>query len=637
MPIIRLPNQRGKWVVDTQTELSGDLQETFNVDINSQPGKLSLSRKIIPHTTNSDEADMGLITEFSFNSSYDGTNRYWAISSGPASDTDAGLVYYTPDLSTTKFAPDVLADSPTTLNDPDLETPFLDNLDYDTMFVSNTTDAEVYKLDNTGWNLTWGTGMFGAGQWTIGLPIVLKRYQDWLLIGNNNYLDTIDSQNEINGNLGTKHRVKFESTMQVAWIECTKDNIYIGLWNKHNWNSQSQIVEYNIFSETTNTLYIDEGNTIGFIHDDVCHILDARGNIKEYNGRTFEKVIGFPYSYTHGENLKKLNNIDLPHRNGIKVIDGRPTFNIGSAITSFEFTGIKSGLWVWDTVNKSLFHKQSASLDTISTNLDYGITLDKTPDGDPLYGALFSLNGYSEIGYNYSNGHFCSNVLAAKCLPVDNTNYVYGIFQYELDTSYNKRGYVITPKITSSSIDSMWKRILIKYDYTSNGPIYFPLPNGDHGIIGAKYRTDNNYNHLPPLYADIGWITDSTFQVSGSAFPNYMREGDEVFVTAGKGAGGSATIAKIVYNTIPDSYTITLDEYIVPSASGVFYYELTNWIQLNPYVVDDQVGWIQIDIPETAVSEWIQFKIELRSAFEGQSYQINEIQIGVQPNLILEK
>ncbi len=446
------------------------------------------------------------------------------------------------------------------------------------------TLADEWHYSSRGFNTTY--------------PVVAKSFNRLLIIGNDNYLhsinptvlDTVTNQPTVQ-----YQRLIFQSDYYVKWISTTKDRIFIGLTNKRDRNLVSQIVDYDPISESARTIDVQEGETIGFNWNNNCNIVDVVGNIREYTGTVFN-----PYAYFPNALNTSLGSFSLPHRNGIAIIGGYPNFLISIGANNYA-----DGIWTYDPINKRLYHRVSLTFST-STAKDYGAYYGRTS-----VGGLFSTSGYSFSSY-----------FAGARIYKTNLGSLYAVFsEIRLAGPTERRGYFVTSKISSSEIDNIWKHLFLKYE---SSPTSLGIKTGTFIV---KYRTSN-----PVYISDNGyqgaWTAATTFTIAASSWPSSgVVVGDEIFVTRGDGAGGAAHILSITGTT---TLTITLDEAIISSPSGNFNFIIANWKKLSPTLTDNTINGSQVDLP-AAAADWLQLKVEIR-----ERMLLEELQIGYSENLKLE-
>lgn len=483
-------------------------------------------------------------------------------------------------------------------------------------YVSNGSGGTANRIIQNSTGYTF----LGQPDLNSAYPIILKRFssaqQDLLFVGNDNALHSID----LFGNV-VYRRLVFFADYEVTWIQVTKDRVYAGFTNKDDPTLHSYVVEYDPLTETSNAVIANNGQTTGFIYENICHIVDIKGWISRFNANGFSKLAAFSFGYIDSIRFTPV------HRNGVTLIDDRPHFLMTGKNRSFTQV-LPAGLWCWEPDSNRLYHKGGAAQDNTS-QIDYGSsTIGGTAAGTSIahYGALFPLyNVDSSVAQEFFAG------MIVKIITDDDEVFT-GTFSTVVASdgaiSMSNRGWIITPKFYSRDINAIFRNIVAQYS-----PNQYPLGR-QSGSIVIKYRTSDPVDNASSV--DKGhWISTNMFTVTATAVPN-IAVGDEIFIVSGYGAGLSAQITAITGGA---TKTITIDEVILVSF-GEFEFVYENWTKLTDETyTDGQINnnllnnW-QFDIPENEAS-WVQFKVEIRTAgttpFRGPA--LEELGIGYQESL----
>lgn len=476
------------------------------------------------------------------------------------------------------------------------------------------------------------TGFAYLGQPALDpdFPIILKRFssaqQDLLFVGNGNVLHSIDQLHTVDfsgpdartSNVVYRRLVFFED-YAVNWIQVTKDRVYAGFRNRNDPYRPSYVVEYDPLTETSNAVINNNGQTIGFIYENICHIIDVKGWISRFNSNGFTNVSAFPIAYIDGIRFTP------PHRNGVAIIDGRPHVlmpSIAGGAFNQSFSQIfPAGVWCWEPDTNRLYHKGSIARSNSVQN-DFGAANAGTAIS--RYGALFALPSTNDKSQDLFAG-------AQTSLAPQSINSIVGTFSTIVvtgATSFNNRGWVVTPKFYSKDINAVYRNIVAQYDNNQ-----YPLGR-QSGALVIKYRTSDPVDD-GGIFRNGTWVTPTTFTVSAATTPN-IAVGDEIFILFGIGGGLSAHVTAL---SGAGTRTVTIDESFAP-ASGLFAFFYENWRKLTDetyldgQIDDNTVDYHQLDIPENEES-FIQFKVEIRSAgvtpFRG--FALEELGLGYQENL----
>lgn len=382
-------------------------------------------------------------------------------------------------------------------------------------------------------------------------------------------------------------RLVFKPGYSINWACATSLKIYFGLSNDRDLNYPSLVEEYDPFNEQIREIVVQNGATIGFLVDNNVHVVDYKGNLKSYNGSTFDVYAQFPVAEIDGTFLA------LPHRNGIFVSENR--INMLIPPNSFYY----GGWWTYEMDNKRLYH-QGSPVSTKGAQVTFGSSY------QDLYGAFFPTTVLDE---------YLAGVTTEKVPGTPQT----GIFSVQLFLgTYNQPiGRIILGKIPSSDIDSVWRNVLLKYN-----PV-LDRQGLQNGTLVLKYKTQD-YPH-PSFGLSGTWISATEFSMVSTA--NIVL-GAEVIVTSGQASGASFNVVSIAATSV-----VITNENIGFVPTGNFEFNIDNFERLpqTQDVTDNTKNYGLLDITNVATNEWIQFEIELRGLFS-----LEEVQVGVEQNLEIE-
>ncbi len=596
MPVLRIP-QNQKWINSNAGEFSGNIIQTFNTNLHRKTGKFSVSDRFYPHTTTDDIVGIQVPTGIVY-SNADGTNKIWAVAEKAYKGAYGSVL-----------AADALTNSPTSLSDADIIQWGKTTGGYDTLLITTGTDIARfnYDLSTTAWVNTagayWWTDIVangGVAQTALDstYPTILLTFgvSPVLFVFNGNYIHSVGTPNSpTNADVSYK-RVAFPQNLYVKWARKGNDKIYVGLWDKNNNTvSPSQIAEYDPVQEVVRMIQINEGQQVGFVWNNIPYIVDIRGILRIYNGQSFSEVSRFPISYFDNYTF------NVPHRNGVLVLKERVYFNLQS-----NDVRMPGGIWVFDKNGGEPY-------------LEYTLTKAKSSQND--FGSIQSYgNNWGAIMLENA----ADLMLVGASVPVNASTSNLGVFSNATVSGVSVsgvRGWFVTPKMISPDQESIFTKLLIRYDPKD----YFT--GTQTGAILAKYRVTNRSSSL--TYLSGTWVTSTTFTTT-----SVLGIGDEIFITGGQGAGVLAHVSLVSGGP---TYTITIDETIPTTPSGTFGFTTDNWVKLSTNAggssqTDGTVQYVIFDIPDTAKGDWIQFKIEVRGG-----WYINELQVGYQKSLEIEK
>jgi hypothetical protein len=694
---ITIPTNRN-WQVSYFGDLFSNIVDAFNVDLHYSEGKIRTGQYLYPHTVTDDIAGIGLPTSFILSNAGNGsaTPQYWAACEKLYKQNVTGVT----SISTAIFAADALTNSPTGLTDSDLcnfgvtagstntslngidilvcstntDLSVLNRLDgpgayawqnkwwssdlVDT-FSATTTGAPVQitvastanynsgdqieisgtagfigtdnlphsldgiytitVIDGTHINLNGGnaygeiltgsitrihnnlTGYNFLGQTALiaGVPHILLPFGNGpeLFVTDDYQVHSIGTPGDLATNTAPTDvqygRLIFRQGYSCNWACATSLKIYFGLKCKRGDNYPSLVEEYDPFNEQVRETKVYNGTTIGFINGNTLNIIDIKGNLKAYNGSDFDVFAQFPAAEYDGFSFA------LPHRNGISTSESRINFLVNSGSDQYD------GWWVYEIDAKRLYHQGSPVPSKVSQFSFGSVQADS-------FGAIFPIQNLF--------GGWLAGVATCKNQSTSQT----GIFtspNIGLSVSYNPIGRVTLGKIPSSDIDSVYRNLLIKYN-----PVLDRL-GLQQGTIVVKYKMQEYPFNGFSLNGT--WINATSFSSSQTA---RIVVGAEMVVTQGNAAGASFTVLGIAGTTVTIS-----DESLGFVPAGTFAFNMDNFLAFptESYLSDNTKNYGLVDIPDT-FNEWCQFRIEIRGTGGYVGFSLEEVQLGVQPNLKVE-
>jgi hypothetical protein len=393
-------------------------------------------------------------------------------------------------------------------------------------------------------------------------------------------------------------RLIFKTGYTCTWGCATSLKLYFGLSDNRGSSYPSLIEEYDPFNEQVHEVEVQNGATVGFINDNNLNIIDIKGNLKSYNGNSFDIMGQFPSTEIDGA------SVGLPHRNGIFVSENRVNMLLNSS------GYVPDGWWTYEIDTKRLYH-QGAIIPQKTTQDMFGSSYQDTFKAFFSFG-LNQIFAGASVHYNiptyYQSGIFCYPAFLGS------PTYLVPI------------GRITLGKIPSEDIDSVWRNILVKYNPVKD------RVGLQTGTIVVKYKTAEF--PYPTRYYQGLWVNSTSFTIASSYAAN-MVVGAEITVTEGDGAGMAAHIVSVSAPSGGFVTVVVTNEYAVSPGltAGYFNFNLDNFIRMpvTDDITDNTRNWALIDIPETATGEWLQIKLEIRGGFF-----VEEVQVGVQPNLLVE-
>ena len=434
------------------------------------------------------------------------------------------------------------------------------------LYLTTTKDVLFNGSETTNWNSLW-RGILQQDDLNENYPAILKNLGSGgtLVLANENKIHTMIAT-ATQTTEADPNRLIFDSTHYINWMGVTSSAIFGGLRHKESATLPSQVFYYEPFSERIRIFTIKEGETVGFIKDENCHIIDKKGQMRVFTGTHFQTYNYFP-PYYRDENITT-----LPHRNGIKVVG-----DIVKILWEGQYPD-PAGVWTYQDDN--LYHRHALVTDTTS------IGSIETND----LRALHDDNGIW-VGGSVENA-LEANLKGIYSIPAS------GIVS-------NIRGNIVTSKFTSPEINNLWQDILLKYE---------------DGTFVAKQKVEANgltEGVGAPTYSG-EWTATDTFTCTDAAFSTAVtagtiKVGDEIIVRKGAAAGLLAHITEI------DGTTITIDDGV--ATTGKFTFSVERWAKINLDYKTDKLS-AKASLKDQRL-ENAQFKIDMRGTLE--EIQVNSI------------
>lgn len=446
----------------------------------------------------------------------------------------------------------------------------------------------------TSWRRKWWTATLGKDALLEDHPIILRRFNKLLLVGNGPYVHVIDFSTESSAASSalvvSVKRLVFPSQFEVTWIEADQDYAWFGVRAARNatggtagissengfiarWNGGSESYErpLDVFGQMTFGACIVNGSPV---------TVNNRGQVLRYNGMALEQIAAFPIfnkKVTMRDNAANLAPSSI-HKDGIKFIDNMIHIFINAAIEGDDMELLEdmpSGIWVLDP-SVGLYCKYSVG-QYRSTNSEWGaraiagagpLQIIPEEDGKILIGA----NVYVD------NTPTTSSVIAALME----------------DSTVDHRALFCTTKLEADGMHAVFQEVIPQFERLTN--------SSDRIIVKARTFVSASKSYKR---ASITWTSTSTFTTTDADFAN-AAAGDEIEILVGKGAGTTAHISSISENA--GTHTVTLDE-AVPNVSGTAQVYLNNYMKIGS-ISDQNIQSKVMQLYRT--STWVQLKIELR-------------------------
>lgn len=564
----RVPNEERKFIQTNRSDVLGNVVGTFNIDLESNLGKARTTRMVVTTTTADDANFTDYPVRFVFFRA-SSSDKIWTVA-GARVFSNSGTTRSPFTLNTTSGTPTNCAS-----DSSDIET-FNNSL-----YVTGGTS--LYKLtSSTVWS-TNATGISGGNHalCAFGNRLYITKSGDTIISMDTSDVIATSGQYTLDLNLDINDELTF--------IRAASNKIWIGTVSS-GLKTKGYVYEWDGSSTQATRSYRIEGQgaLACVIKDDIPYVMDSNGRLLMYSSGSFKEIARLPLNNKLLDNALTSSNSRFIHPNGMSIINGRINLLIkgvyeNNVSSSPEFC--PSGIWEYDDINNSLYHKYSASYTPVGTTTvtDYG------------QNKVFAVGGLTEMKLESTSIAFTGTFMAGIKYYTDATTATTGVLinDEKISDPTQRSAYIVTVKLESSQVTEMWQTLFLKYKKF--------LTSTDKII--AKYRIDDP----APIEATITWTSTTTFTTTTDVSSYWTSgTGGEVEVLQGKGSGLCSHITSIVNNA--GTYTVTVDETYTGATSGTAIARFQNWTKVGS--INNQTSqWEDMGLPTTLTSPWIQFKI----------------------------
>jgi len=588
MAQIDLPPQK-RWTGPYLGEYEGTLWRTFNVDLENNPGNITLSRSFSSVTDTTTATNLGVIDAF-IRTNASNVDRWWGVSrNGRLFRTDSDSSTF----PTTTWNQDSLDSTPTDAKDFTVHERDSDSYaGEDQLFVTrDSTIAVLNDLATNVWNGNWWVTTKGHGGSDCALktgvphPIEYFPLVRTTLVGDANFIHTIDKSD-----CTTPRRLTLPPYYQVESIFTTAYRTWILCSGLRGMNGA--IVEWDGSSTTYNRIYDAQSiyPLAGVNYNDIPIVVNNRGMILEFDANGFSQMvrggqkISFPF-YGEGSNAFVVNTSKLPIApRGMTVTDD------GLIFINVKEPGLAShrqmgGIWCLNPFTGNFYSKHSLSN---GGDTDFGNQIIDAPGAIKLINA--SASGLTNDAYLLAGGRVESSV-GTTFSRIWAFNRAYG--------GSTRKGYFITQYLHSDSIQEMWDAIWVKFSaFKSSNDRIIIKARGVNPLVDVNKR---------PLQATCTWTGATTFTVTLDSGDDTLVVGDEIETLTGRNTGQLAHIT-VISGSHGALQTITIDESFT-ATSGTSTIRFDRWKKLG--VINNTTKYFT-PLNVGISSSFIQFKIELR-------------------------
>lgn len=574
-----------RFLQTNRSDVLGSLWSTFNIDLQSNLGKMRVAQKLVTISTTADDADLGLASAFEY---FD--DRWWAI-------CGAKVFKNSSDSLTSSFSEDASTGAQVdyTARKSDLAV-FNDRL------WSTTTDNLYSKASGSGTGDWTSRDALGGG---IHQMAYFKKYNRLYYVDGGDSISSIDTADVVANSLGD-YFIDLGSAVSknITCIKANSNSIWIGTRSQSNSASglgtEGSIMQWDGISSQISAEYkIESAGVLAIvILDDIPYAIDSEGRILQFTGYSFKEISRLPIQRTlllgadaTGDDLLFVhyNGISATKNNTIAILVDN--CNGDNALTINE--NLPSGIWELDLSDGNLTHRYSATLKArgSATITDFG-------QNRILGAGALKMNHLSS---DSSTGR--ASLVCGIGYYTNATDSSYGIFidspaGATTDYEGQKRGYAITTWFDAIELVDNWIRL-------SEAHKRF-LSATDKMIF--KYRLTEE----APIYATITWVdtTHFTTTIDISAYgqtqsPFEGTIGGEVEVIQGTGGGACVHITNI--SLVAGTYTVTVDNAVTGVTTGTAKARFQKWIKMLPESSGQVQSYSQMDI--TKANTRIQIKM----------------------------
>jgi len=517
--------------LNTSTVL-GDFTGTFNCDLYTNKGKIRVSPRGMFNTA-TDDVPVAIKPY----------NNKWVTAAGR-------YVYMTSTLNPSGgFTKDATASTPTDLDSryTDMEIFNATTYAYGQLYVTGS-GSNIYMYNGATWS-TPVTGLSVVGN----TPHLLCVFNNLMYMSNN--LTDIVSWNISNaGNtVGNQNTITVKTAnannLSITFMKVAQNRMFIGTMSTL--GGHGYVFVWDGISPITFDKQIElksNGAYSCVVLNDIPYIIDARGFLMEYNGANFVEIARLPlYNKRLLSGANTFYNSRFIHPNGMTVSWDKINILVNNAVDTGIEPYCPSGVWEYEP-SVGLYHKASFTNTGVGTTTitDYG------QNYVTGVGALVDANVYSGAG------SYAGNLLFGG-----STAFSTGINTNDSLNTTQKWGYIITPEMYSSNIESMWGMVYARYRKLLN--------SADEIVL--KYRSIVDI----PTEQSITWINTSSFTASSSVITAGYAVGDEVEIVQGYGGGKSAHITSITNSGL----TVALDDTFTGVGTNTATARFTHWIKLG--------------------------------------------------------
>ena len=575
MGTFRIPNSAGQIVISDRSETTGQILESFSIDINNPFGKIKPSNKLVKvlDETDLDDSRLQALAVYKRQGSI-AAPEYYAITSGFVSTcattqdpTDPSNWSKESGIATSGFGEETDA---VVFND--------------LLLISRSQDILSWNesVDNDDYWTTVALGGETGPSLTSGFPHTMHVHKgglETLFVTNQNLVHYANTE--------AGHSTITLSTDQVATcLTSGVDAIWAGTYS----TSSDSAYVYEIFigqvsddsTPIANRAFKIDGRAVLSMEviDNIPYIITDKGNLQVFTGAGFKTIQRLPFAATSSVlDGMSIGNVDADntqrpvHPKGMRADNGSlfinintETDNIADNLQDPMAKKTASGVWEYNSDTRQLHHRFTFA--NAATN-----------NGSELHNFTGPLM-IVDSPYTF---------LMAGAEIHDTTS---GLF---METN-SKYGYFITPEILSEVVQDAYTKLFIK---ATNA-----------GTINVKYRLKKKADQ----FATVTLANANTINTTDTLS---VEVGDEVTIIDGSLHGAVAHITAVDTSATVTSMTLDTD---IGTAGNTGTAEITNFKKFSKQYTSDSEyeQW-----GSTEVNPWIQYKVEMIGDLEIRDFISN--------------
>lgn len=579
MSTFKIPNSQGQIRQSNDGDISGEIIESFGLDMSSSKGKIKVSDRLVKVLDYSDDLggtatticdivtfgnDFIVLTEdeaFSCNTNQDTTdpNNWSELASIADMDKNSVGILFDNDL-----------------------------------LISLDTDINLW--DGSTSDTNWWTTVASGPTLTTDFPHVL---------------DVVQSQKETLyvTDATEVHYLELGGTVKTVTLDgnvtanCLAGGLSGAMWvGSFNENGNCYVYEIYTGEVVGSTAVYRQAYEIDakavlaiWMYDNTPYIITSRGDVQAFNGVAFATVAEFPFKFS-SEDLEGIQwgAIDLDnhqrgiHPRGVKMHNNSTFININTKSDSNTFsidTRSHSGVWEFDHSTGQLVHRFPFS----HTDNDFGTS------SQVFAYPIFIVN--NQYTFLMAGGH--EDIFETKSENV-----------YMTDPASSGQGYFITPEIESGTIEDTYEVVYHKAKTLA---------------LNEEVVTQYRITKRDTVYGTVNWLNDSSFTTTDDW--STVALGDLVRISHGYSAGEYANVTSIKASAA--TYTVEISR-AVGSTAEVSYVYSDNFKQLGrdpdvPSSYDENATYTiengeykKVGVGET--TPWIQYMVIMTGDIEYRQF-----------------